>query len=118
MPEHVHLVLVPKENTQVGKIIGDIKRITSKRIHQYLAGHDPDMIKKLTVIRNRVERFAFWQRRCYDHNCRDGESLWQKVEYCHMNPLKRGIIKNLADWKWSSYNFYNGSRDYVLKIDI
>ncbi len=80
MPEHVHLVLIPADNSRVGYIIGDIKRLSSKRIHKYLIVQKSNLIEKLTVIRNSVERFAFWQRRCYDHNCRTEESLWEKVK--------------------------------------
>jgi putative transposase len=37
MPEHVHLVLVPAENTKLGLVIGEIKRVSSKRIHRLLS---------------------------------------------------------------------------------
>jgi len=33
MPEHVHLVSLPNEKTEVGRLIGEIKRISSKGIH-------------------------------------------------------------------------------------
>ena len=118
MPEHVHLVLLPNEKTEVGRLIGEIKRISSKGIHELLARQDSDLTRTLSVIRNGERRFAFWKRRCYDHNCRSDESVWQKVNYCHNNPVKRGLVHNPGDWIWSSYRWYQGIQDVPLKVDI
>ena len=118
MPEHVHLVIIPDEGIEIGKIIGEIKRVSSKEIHKCLKLANSALIRKLTVVRNRVERFAFWQRRCYDHNCRTEKSLWEKVNYCHNNPVKRGLVNSPELWKWSSYRWYTGHHDVVLKMDI
>jgi putative transposase len=117
MPEHVHLVILPSANSELGMIIGEIKRVSSKQIHNYLKLNKSNLIKKLTVIRNHVERFAFWQRRCYDHNCRTEKSTWEKVNYCHNNPVRASLVKSPELWKWSSYGWYNGDKDVVLKID-
>lgn len=65
-------------------------------------------LKKLTVVRNRIERFALWQRRCYDYNCQTIKSMWDKIYYCHNNPVVRGLVKDPGDWQYSSYNWYNG----------
>lgn len=29
-----------------------------------------------------------------------------KLRYLHRNPVKRGLVKNAADWKWSSFRHY------------
>jgi hypothetical protein len=29
-----------------------------------------------------------------------------KLRYLHRNPVKRGLVSNLEDWKWSSYRHY------------
>ena len=29
--------------------------------------------------------------------------------YIHNNPVKDGLVKQAADWEWSSFNFYNGT---------
>ena len=118
MPEHVHLILIPNENSKVGHIIGEIKRLSSKKIHKYLILQKSKLIKKLTVIRNGAERFVFWRKRCYDHNCRSEESLWEKVNYCHNNPVKRGLVQSPEKWQWSSYQYYRCNEVSPLNIDI
>lgn len=118
MPEHVHLVLVPRINTRAGPIIGDIKREASLLIHQLLNDNDSHLLHTFLVVRNGVERFALWQRRCFDHNCRTDEAVWTRVRYCHNNPVIRGLVDSPEKWRWGSYRWYYGERNVPLTIDI
>ncbi len=118
MPEHVHLVIIPAAVMKLGHVIGEIKQISAKRIHGFLLQGKNNLLPSLTVKRNGVFRFALWQRRCYDHNCRSVESLWEKVNYCHNNPVKRRLVREPGAWEWSSYRWYEGYRDAILGMDI
>lgn len=117
MPEHVHLVLVPRIGSRLGQIIGEIKSRSSREIHDCLANTNSPLLRQFAVVRNGVEKFACWQRRCYDHNCRTDASLREKVEYCHNNPVIRGLTPTAEDWRWSSCAWYQGERDVELEID-
>ncbi|GAB4317831.1 MAG: hypothetical protein Kow0074_06670 [Candidatus Zixiibacteriota bacterium] len=105
MPEHVHMVLFPPDDMKLGLVVREIKSRMAKR---YFAtwGMAPDGAKRV-----------FWQRRCYDHNCRSIEIVREKVRYCHQNPVKRGLVESADQWAWSSYNWYRGQRDVPLRID-
>jgi REP element-mobilizing transposase RayT len=46
---------------------------------------------------------SFWQKRYYDRNVRDEDEFKVKLRYLHRNPAKRGLVKDPADWKWSSF---------------
>ena len=118
MPEHVHLVLWPPEVMNLGTVVGEIKRSAAREILSHLSQMGSQVLDRLTVGRNSVERRVVWQRRCYDHNCRSESSVWEKVEYCHQNPVKRGLVKYAEDWEWSSCRWYNGHRDVPLQMDI
>ena len=117
MPEHVHLVLIPSLNNSVGTILGEIKETSSGRIHLLLEKANSPLISRLTKIRNRLPRFVFWQAGCYDHTCRSEEAMWEKINYCHNNPVRRGFVKSPLDWPWSSYRYYHGYDGYKLKMD-
>ncbi len=101
MPEHVHLMLLPPIEATLGPIIGDIKRLSAKQIHETMAS-DSLLVRRLTVARNGQTKFALWQKRCFDHNCRTLSSVRKKIEYCHMNPVRRGLVREPHRWKWSS----------------
>jgi putative transposase len=49
------------------------------------------------------ETGSFWQKRYYDRNVRDEDEFKVKLRYLHRNPVKRGLVTNPADWKWSSF---------------
>jgi REP-associated tyrosine transposase len=49
---------------------------------------------------------SFWQKRYYDRNVRDEHDFKVKLRYLHRNPVKRGLVQDPADWKWSSYRHY------------
>ncbi|RJP77283.1 MAG: transposase [Candidatus Zixiibacteriota bacterium] len=104
MPEHVHLVLLPPARMKLGSVIGEIKSHSARRFFSS-TGSRPDTVN------------VFWQKRCYDHNCRNLESVWEKINYCHNNPVKRGLVCNPSEWQWSSYNWYRGERDVPLIMD-
>ena len=31
------------------------------------------------------------------------------VEYIHLNPVRRGLVRRAEDWKWSSVHEYGGT---------
>ena len=35
----------------------------------------------------------------------------------HNNPVKRGVVKNPADWPWSSFRFYYLSDTLMMEMD-
>jgi hypothetical protein len=62
-------------------------------------------------------RQTFRPPRCYDHNCRTPEPVLVKITYCQMNPVKRGLGQEPGACPWSSYNWYEGSRDVPIAMD-
>ncbi len=110
MPEHVHLVLLPPGGLRLGDAIGRFKSWTARQI---LNARE---FKAAVQYRNDGKR-ALWERRCYDHNCRTPEAVLQKIEYCHMNPVRRGLVDHPSEWSWSSYNWCRGEGPILLSID-
>ena len=114
MPEHVHLVLWPPESMKLGPVIGTLKsRSASRIISQELVELPIDC----RIFKSGKERWAFWQPRCYDHNCRTPETVMEKIDYCHNNPVKRGLVAEPGQWPWSSYNWYYGKSDIPIEMD-
>jgi len=104
MPNHVHLVITPPDGLKIGKIIGELKSLSARQIIEYYSMKYPDILNELYVVRNGEKRKVFWMRRCYDHNCRKEETVVEKINYCHYNPVKSGLVRKPEDYKWSSYN--------------
>lgn len=54
---------------------------------------------------SKAER-SFWQRRYFEHTCRDEADMKRCTDYLHVNPLKHGLVKRVVDWPWSSFHRY------------
>ncbi|MFH1686263.1 MAG: transposase [bacterium] len=116
MPEHVHLVLHPPDGLQLGRAIGELKSRSARRmlLRMRQRGY---LVDRLVNTSGADDRLAFWQPRCYDHNCRTPETVREKIEYCHKNPVNRGLARHPSEWIWSSFNWYNGNRDVPVEMD-
>jgi putative transposase len=47
-----------------------------------------------------------WQRRFYDFNLWSERKRIEKLRYMHRNPVKRGLVLEPEQWRWSSYRDY------------
>jgi putative transposase len=46
---------------------------------------------------------GIWQRRYWEHRIRDDADLEAHVHYVHYNPVKHGLVRQVADWPHSSF---------------
>jgi putative transposase len=116
MPEHVHILLVPSlPEWPVPKILQAIKRPFARRvIRRWRELHAP--------VLNRIVQpsgaFRFWLRGGgYDSNVESPELLWVMIEYTHLNPVRRGLVLDPIEWRWSSASWYEGLSAGPVTID-
>jgi putative transposase len=117
MPEHVHLVLLPPENVKLGILIGQMKGRFARDVVQLWEQQGATVPKQLCNVEHGTRKHIIWKRRCHDHNCRNIEAVKTRIEYCHYNPVRRGLVKKPDAWKWSSCQWYMGKKDIPLEMD-
>ncbi len=103
MGNHVHLLL-KEEREELGIIM---RRIGASYVYWYnwkyqRCGH-------------------LFQDRYKSEAVEDYKYFLTVLRYIHRNPLKAGIVKDIAEYKWSSYSEYTGNRkitdtDFALKL--
>ena len=113
MPEHVHLLLSEPPGARLADAIHDLKLSFSKRAQN---------LKKVMVPQVRARSSGanlrpFWQARYHDRNVRDYQEFTVKLRYLHRNPVKRGLVTQPEDWKWSSYRHYALRETGVVEIE-
>ena len=97
MPEHMHAIWrLPKNDAAFGLRWGIIKRAFSKD----LAPRN----RSASKINKRDK--GIWQRRFWEHQIRDDMDLERHVDYIHFNPVKHGLVQQVADWPHSSFHWY------------
>jgi len=87
MPEHLHLLIVPKNEYSISQIMLFIKKGSSRIIHikEDTSGH-------------------LWSKRFFDKGIRSEQELLKTIEYIHNNPVKAGLVKEARDYLFSSAN--------------
>lgn len=91
MPEHVHLLISEPERGVLADAIHYLKLSFAKRVQG---------------LCRELSGGVLWQKRYDDRNIRNESKLAEKLRYIHRNPVKRGLVKEPAEWKWSSSRHY------------
>jgi putative transposase len=109
LENHLHMVV---SSPDPGKEIGDFKSFTANKIIKYLESRQERTLLKLLryfKARHKTDReYQFWQEGSHPKQIQDDEMLLQKMEYMHLNPVKRGYVDDPVHWRHSSARNYAG----------
>jgi putative transposase len=121
MPEHVHLLLSEPEQGSLADAIHCLKLSFSKRAWSScrvsVQPKDANPSTSSGQPPGHPSSNTFWQKRYYDRNVRNWEEFTVKLRYLHRNPVKRGLVKDPADWRWSSFRHYAFREVGVVEIE-
>ena len=96
MPEHFHLLI--SEPSVVMKVL---KQRFAHRLRQKRHRSPSQMRLWADGEDDRV-----WQKRFYDFNVWTERKRIEKLRYIHRNPVKRGLVTEPDQWRWSSFRSY------------
>lgn len=88
MPDHVHMILTPRVDSErneiyaLHKLMRSIKSFSARRINLGL---------KVRTI---------WQEESFDHVLRSSESLDAKIAYILANPVRKGLVSVPQEYPW------------------
>ena len=116
MPEHVHLLIseAPKATPSV------VLRVLKQRVSRDLRRNKrrvPAAQLRLPFMAGGSALPRFWQPRFHDFNVFSTRKIREKLDYMHGNPVKRGLVKNAAEWMWSSFSYYEKGERGLVSID-
>jgi len=126
MPEHVHLLVFPtpvsaEEPVLISSVLQTLK--------QHVGRHGKAALRSVwattrTLGSPPLDAWAlgnglkpFWKPRGYDFNVTNQNTLHQKLDYMHKNPITRGLVDRAEDWRWSSYRYYEFDDQSVIAMD-
>lgn len=108
LPDHLHCVMtLPRGDADFPVRWNQIKGGFTR---EWLAAGGSESGRSASRVSKR-ER-GVWQRRGYEHCCRDEDDLKRCVDYVHINPLRHGLVERVRDWPWSSFHRYVRLREY------
>ena len=116
MPNHVHLLVYSKQQEcQIDRFLFAVKRPFSYRIKQLLVQAEDPLLDEL-MIRDRPGNttFRFWQEGAgYDRNLSSQKVVEASIDYIHLNPVRKELVDQARDWKWSSALWYESEGETV-----
>ncbi|HEX5425463.1 MAG TPA: transposase [Candidatus Acidoferrales bacterium] len=110
MPEHVHLLISEPAGVTPSDVMRELKQAVA------FALLPPEERGGRESARPKQQR-RFWQSRFYDFNVWSVRKKNEKLRYMHMNPVKRGLVRNPKDWPWSSYRAYMEIEPVLLSVN-
>jgi putative transposase len=95
LPDHLHcLWQLPPGDAECGLRWSMITRLTSQALPQ----------EGVSLSRRLRREAGLWQRRFWEHRIRDELDLRRHLDYLHWNPVRQGLVRQVADWPWSSFH--------------
>ena len=120
MPEHIHLVINPRQGVGISTILKTVKQSVSRKALIWLGDHAASVFVSVSQIFNRVARvsYRFWQRGGgYDRNLRSVADVHEKIHYVHNNPVRCGLVAKASLWPWSSCHAWETGTGQPIAID-
>jgi putative transposase len=115
MPEHIHLLISEPVKGTPSTVLQVLKQRVSRRLRRNRRAPAGQMKLRFEDGEDLLPRF--WQRRFYDFNVWSLKKKVEKLQYMHMNPMKRGLVVHPKNWPWSSFSFYSQSKQGLIRID-
>ena len=117
MPEHIHLLVSEPAKGTPGTVMQVFKQQVSRALRK--TARPRKSKNQLTLWARDAEAApkSFWQRRFYDFNVWTRRKMFEKLNYMHMNPVKRGLVQDARLWRWSSYRFYQYAETNICTPD-
>ena len=95
MPNHWHLVLIPKKDGELQKFMGWLTNTHTRRWH---------------TLKNTIGQGHLYQGRYKSFICQDDDHFLTLVRYVERNPKKANLVKRAEDWRWGSlWRIENGT---------
>jgi putative transposase len=104
MPEHVHLLISEPEASSPSVVMQAVKQEFAKNVMRSIRAQTDLRQSQLWADAHNPKHV--WQTPFYDFNVWSDEKRVEKLRYIHRNPVKRGLVREPEEWRWSSFRYY------------
>ena len=126
MSSHIHMILGRHGEESLEGIIRDLKKFTSVKIVEAIAGNVHESRKELLIWlfersgkknANNTNR-QFWQQHSHPVELNTTVKLQTRIDYIHNNPVAAGIVLSPEDYLYSSALNYAGRPEALLDVTL
>lgn len=120
MPTHLHLVTSNSENTSLSAIMRDFRHYTSSAVRGLLESdqrhHFLQIFQKAALNLTR-QKYKVWKDDYHPISLTSAEWFFQKLDYLHQNPVRKGFVEFAEQWKYSSARNREHGDDSIIELD-
>ena len=126
MTNHVHLVFRSTGAQEPGRLLGDLKKFTSKSIIKAILENPKesrkewllDQFQKAGESKTNISKYQFWRHDNKPIELWSRKVIDQKINYIHMNPVEEGLVARAEDYLYSSARDYSGEKGYLENVVV
>jgi len=110
MPDHFHLLVhTERLNADSGAFLESIKQSFQERAIELLAEQAPQVLSRLRGQQGGRTVYELWQLTTgQNRNIDFSRPVRPLVNHLHENPVRKGLVMDPLEWKWSSAGSYAG----------
>ena len=112
MPEHIHLLISEPETGDPSVVMKVVKQRFARMVRKRR------LCSAQTLLWSESDPGHVWQKRFYDFNLRSQRKLIEKLRYMHRNPVRRGLVAEPDQWRWSSFRSYAYAERGAVRVNF
>ena len=119
LDNHFHLIVT---GDNLSNIMKSIKSFTAKEIIKQLKNDENINLLnyfKINRLKHKIKsEYQIWQESYHPQELMSQKIIQQKVDYIHLNPVRKRIVAEPEEWKYSSAGYYIKGIEGVLKLNV
>lgn len=124
MPNHMHMIAscAYGSSRNISGVMRDFKRFTSRSISRNLKEDFKKIYLKIfeeVAHRDSLGNdFKVWQKGFHPIAIDTDKFCRQKIDYIHINPVRKGYVLEPEHWYYSSARNYAGLKNVPIQVDL
>jgi putative transposase len=109
MFNHLHAILFDKDfdNERLKHTIDDLRKFTGRKMLDYADANLPAAFGQTFRENAGADRERkFWQPSKHAEGIFSEKFYHQKLNYIHLNPVRKGLVRAAQDWRFSSASYW------------
>ncbi|MGQ0636054.1 MAG: REP-associated tyrosine transposase [Planctomycetaceae bacterium] len=107
LENHLHLIGAAPD---LSDVMQRFKSYTARQLVELLESRGErallDQLERHKLAHKTESDFQVWQEGSHPQQIRTDAVMWQKLEYIHYNPVRRGYVDDPLHWRYSSARNY------------
>lgn len=119
MTNHLYMIFSAQSGHKPEDILRDFKKWTTRSITLELNSDSRHYLKNLfacSVFKKKENTMQIWQTNNYSEMIETKDFFLQKLQYMHMNPVRRGFVSEPKAWKYSSARNWEFGDNSVIEV--